>query len=99
MRWFTRDTIVVTLLAITFGTNLLHYATYDADFSHSVLVLPLSVRDLTRPPGPRPADASNGLSARIRYGADYGDPTKQRHTVVVFFALIRVVTFADMVSI
>ena len=33
-RWFRSSTIVITLLAITFGTDLFHYATYDAVFSH-----------------------------------------------------------------
>ena len=51
MRWFARDTIVVTLLAITFGTNLFHYATYNAVFSHSFSFFLCALRDLARPPG------------------------------------------------
>jgi hypothetical protein len=35
LRWFSRATVVLTLLAITFGTSLFHYATYDAVVSHA----------------------------------------------------------------
>jgi hypothetical protein len=34
-RWFGPGTVVISLLAITFGTDLFHYATYDAVFSHA----------------------------------------------------------------
>jgi hypothetical protein len=34
-RWFDRWIVCVTLLALTFGTNLLHYLTYDAVYSHA----------------------------------------------------------------
>jgi hypothetical protein len=34
LRLFDRQTAVVTVLAITFGTNLFHYATYEAVYSH-----------------------------------------------------------------
>jgi hypothetical protein len=34
-RWFSRTTAAVTLLAIVLGTNLFHYATYDAVSSHA----------------------------------------------------------------
>ncbi len=33
-RWFTRRTVVVTVLAITFGAAVFEYATYDASYSH-----------------------------------------------------------------
>jgi hypothetical protein len=35
LRWFSRPTVLLTLVAITFGTSLFHYATYDAVFSHA----------------------------------------------------------------
>ncbi len=35
LRWFRRSTVIVSLVAITFGTDLFHYATYDALFSHA----------------------------------------------------------------
>jgi hypothetical protein len=34
LRWFGGATVAVTLLLLTFGTNLFHYATYDAVYSH-----------------------------------------------------------------
>ena len=36
LRWFSRPTVVMTLVTITFGTALFHYATYDAVFSHAL---------------------------------------------------------------
>ena len=34
-RWFDRWIVCATLLALTFGTNLFHYLTYDAVYSHA----------------------------------------------------------------
>ena len=34
-RWFDRAIVVATLLALTFGTNLFHYLTFDAGYSHA----------------------------------------------------------------
>jgi hypothetical protein len=34
-RWFERAVVVATLLVLTFGTNLFHYLTYDAGYSHA----------------------------------------------------------------
>jgi hypothetical protein len=34
-RYFPDRVVAVTLLALAFGTNLFHYATYDATFSHA----------------------------------------------------------------
>lgn len=34
LRWFDPRTVAATLLAVTFGSNLFHYATYDAVYSH-----------------------------------------------------------------
>jgi hypothetical protein len=56
-RWFSRGTVLVTLLAIVFGTNLFHYATYDSLFSHAfsfalvALILRLTIA-VTEHPGP-----------------------------------------------
>lgn len=35
LRWFDRWIVGATLLALTFGTNLFHYLTYDAVYSHA----------------------------------------------------------------
>jgi hypothetical protein len=35
LRWFSRRTVIITLLGMTFGTDLFHYATIDANFSHA----------------------------------------------------------------
>lgn len=49
LRWFSREAVVIGLVAITFGTPLFHHATYDAIFSHVysfflfALILRLSV--------------------------------------------------------
>src|SRR3954454_25234966 len=34
LRWFDRGVVTIALVALTFGTNLFHYATYDAVYSH-----------------------------------------------------------------
>ena len=34
-RWFDRAVAIATLLVLTFGTNLFHYMTYDAGYSHA----------------------------------------------------------------
>jgi len=34
-RWFGPSTVALTLLALTFGTNLFHYLTFDAVYSHA----------------------------------------------------------------
>jgi hypothetical protein len=34
-RWFTEWVTVATLVAVTFGTSVFHYATYDSIFSHA----------------------------------------------------------------
>lgn len=93
-RWFSRGTVVLTLLATTLGTNLFHYATYDAVFSHAfsfflvacALQLAVVVRDR---PTPRLALAVGlvaGLVTAVR-------PTNA--VVLVFAALIGVVNRAD----
>jgi hypothetical protein len=73
-RWFSRATVTLTLLAITFGTALFHYATYDAVLSHAfsfflvaiILRLALSVYK-----GPRLRDVillglASGLLVAVR---------------------------------
>lgn len=34
-KYFSKYTVYITILLITFGTNLFHYFTYDASFSHA----------------------------------------------------------------
>jgi hypothetical protein len=65
-RWFSPRTVVVTLVAIAFGTDLFHYATFDAVFSHAfsfflvALVVRLALAALERP-GPKLALALGAL--------------------------------------
>ncbi|HEV3256949.1 MAG TPA: hypothetical protein VG013_08735 [Gemmataceae bacterium] len=35
MRYFTQGVVLATLVSVVFGTNVFHYATYDAIFSHA----------------------------------------------------------------
>ena len=73
-RWFGRDTVVLTLLATTFGTNLFHYATYDSLFSHAfsfalvavVMRLTIAVADLPRARPTAALAASVGLLMLVR---------------------------------
>ena len=73
-RWFSRTTTALTLLAVALGTNLLHYATYDAVSSHAfafflvAALLQLTFRVAERP---RPVTAvalggAAGLLAAVR---------------------------------
>ena len=54
-RWFPEWVTVATLITVTFGTDLFHYATYDAIFSHAFsffavsLTLLLAIRWYERP--------------------------------------------------
>src|SRR5262249_7680964 len=34
LRWFSHGVVLASLVAITWGTDLFHYATYDPTFSH-----------------------------------------------------------------
>ncbi len=94
-RWFARDTVVVTLLAITFGTNLFHYATYDAVFSHAfsfflctcAISLALRLRD-------RPTLRSASMLGFVAGLITVTRPTNA--VILVFLALIGVVTREDV---
>ena len=85
-RWFDRWIVCVTLLALTFGTNLFHYLTYDAVYSHAfsfaatALVLWSAIRLTERPTVTRALllGLGVGLVAAIR-------PT---NLVVVLFPLL-----------
>jgi len=47
-RWFTDGVVLATLVIVTFGTNLFHYATYDSTFSHAFsFMLVAALLDLT----------------------------------------------------
>jgi hypothetical protein len=95
-RFFRERTVALTLLAITFGTDLFHYATYDAAFSHafSFCVIALAIRlALSLWDRPRPACA-------IAFGAAVGLIAIVRPTnlaVLVFCALLGVQGRADLV--
>ena len=58
-RWFDRRVVAATLFALTFGTNLFHYLTFDAVYSHAfsfaaiAFVLWSTVRLVERPAWPR----------------------------------------------
>lgn len=94
-RWFGRDTVVLTLLATTFGTNLFHYATYDSLFSHAfsfalvavVMRLTIAVADLPRALPTAALAASVGLLMLVR-------PTNL--DILVFCALYGVCHVRDL---
>ena len=73
-RWFTRAIVAATLLALTFGTNLFHYLTFDAVYSHAfsfamvAFVLWSTIRLAERPTAPRALSLGLGigLAATIR---------------------------------
>ncbi|MEI8104571.1 MAG: hypothetical protein WCH31_01855 [Actinomycetes bacterium] len=95
-RWFRPSTVVVTLLAITFGTDAFSYATYDAIFSHAfsfcaiALVLRLAVATSERPAVSNVAGlaAAVGLAMLVR-------PTNL--VILVFCGLIGVRSPRDVV--
>jgi hypothetical protein len=83
-RHFTEGVVLATLVAITFGTNLFHYAVYDASYSHAfAFCLVCSLLALTdrwwREPGWR-------VSAAL--GAVAGLIVLVRHPNALFLALI-----------
>jgi hypothetical protein len=72
--WFDRTIVAATLLALTFGTNLFHYLTFDAVYSHAfsfatvAFVLWSTMRLADRPSAPRALTLGLGigLAATIR---------------------------------
>jgi hypothetical protein len=83
LRWFDRNVVLITLVLLTFGTNLFHYATYDAVYSHVfsfALVAVIVDRTLAALDAPRAATAAV-LGAAIGLLADVRLPNL---TVVVF---------------
>jgi hypothetical protein len=94
-RWFSRRTVVVTLLAIAFGAGVFHYATYDASYSHVysfflialIMRLTLSVWDRPRVSAAAALGASIGLLGAIR-------PTNL--AVILFCALVGVERLGDI---
>ena len=94
-RWFGRGTVVLTLLATTFGTNLFHYATYDSLFSHAfsfalvavIVRLTIAVADLPRVLPTAALGASIGLLTLVR-------PTNL--DILVFCALYGVCQMRDL---
>ena len=76
-RWFDRWIVGATLLALTFGTNLFHYLTYDAVYSHSfsfaatAFILWSTIRLTER------ATAETGVAARAGYRIGGDHPADQ----------------------
>jgi hypothetical protein len=97
LRWFSRATVVTTLVALTFGTALFHYATYDAVFSHAfsfflvatIFRLGLSVYDRPRLPSAAALGLLFGLLVAVR-------PTNA--TLVVFLALLGVSSLREVME-
>lgn len=87
--------VVVTLLALVFGTNLFHYATFDAVFSHAFsfflvtvsIVLAVALYERPRFWGSVALGLSAGLVTAVR-------PTNA--VVLVFAILVGVVGHADV---
>ena len=83
LRWFDRVVVSITLVALTFGTNLFHYATYDAVYSHVfsfALVALILERTLALSDRPR-------LATAVGLGAAFGllaDARLTNLTVVLF---------------
>ena len=85
-RWFRPGTVLLTLLAITFGAAVFEHATYDASFSHGysfflvalVLRLTLSVWDRPRAGNALALGAAVGLVGLVRL----------TNVVVVLFAVL-----------
>jgi hypothetical protein len=94
LRWFSRVTVGVTLAAITFGTGLFHYATYDAVYSHAfsfflvaaILWLALSAYEAPRLATAVALGLATGLLVAVR-------PTNA--VILVFVALVGVASRQD----
>jgi hypothetical protein len=94
-RWFTRQTVIVTTLAIALGAAVFQYATYDASYSHgySFFLVALAMR-LTLSVWDRPR-----LANAVALGGTLGLVGLVRPTnlvVVVFCALVGVERFGDI---
>jgi len=93
-RWFRVDVVLITLAATTFGTNLFHYATYDATFSHAFSFFLVALSLVL---GARLGDRPGWLLA-LAMGATLGLITIARPTNVVivsFLALVGVSSLDD----
>jgi len=94
-RWFTRRTVIVTTVAITFGAAVFQYATYDATYSHGysfflvalAMRLTLSVWDRPRFSSAAALGATLGLVGLVR-------PTNL--VLVLFCALVGVERLGDI---
>ncbi len=94
LRWFSKGTVFVTLLAVVFGTNLFHYSTFDAVFSHAfsfflvAVILNLAVSTYERPELLRAGalGLAMGLLTAVR-------PTNA--VILVFVALVGIVNLTD----
>ena len=84
LRYFSETVVLVTLVAITFGTNLFHYAVYDSTFSHAfsfflIAALLLLTDSWWREPQWRTSVALGALAALI---------VLVRHTNGIFLAIV-----------
>ena len=96
-RWFARTTVVLTVIAITFGAAVFDYGTYEATLSHafSFFLVALTVR-LALWVWERP-----GLGSACALGASVGLVGLVRLTnltVLVFCALVGVETRRDLAA-
>lgn len=94
-RWFARRTVIVTILAITFGAAVFEYATYDASYSHgySFFLVALAMR-LTLSVWDRPR-----VSAAAALGSTLGLVGLVRPTnlvLVLFCGLVGIERLADI---
>jgi hypothetical protein len=96
-RWFRRSTVVVTLLALTFGGAVFEYATYDATYSHAyafclvavIVRLTIAVRDRPRLGTAVALGTAVGLLGLIRV---------TNLAIVAFCALVSVESKADLAA-
>lgn len=94
LRWFSKRTVVLTLLGVVFGTSLFHYATFDAVFSHAfsfflvAVTLSLSVSIYERP--------RFSLAVALGFAAGLLTAVRPSNAVVlVFVALVGVTNVSD----
>jgi hypothetical protein len=94
LRLVSTASVVVTLLAVVFGTNLFHYATFDAVYSHAFsfflvtvsVVLAVALYERPRLRGAVALGLSSGLVTAVR-------PTNA--VILVFAILVGVVGIGD----
>ncbi len=92
-RFFRRSTVVITLVAITFGTNLFHYGTFDATFAHAAsFALVAAIVRLTLAVWERPRAAT---AAALGASLALVTLVRQTNAVVLVFCILVGVTSLD----